>query len=59
MVVFFGAILLIVFLYILIKNLLNYKFLIKKFDKFNIITFGKKGSGKDLLTQAIIWKRKK
>jgi hypothetical protein len=47
------------FLFIVIKNELNYKFLIKQFDRFNIITFGKKGTGKDLFFQSIIHKRKK
>lgn len=38
---------------------MNYKFLIKQFDRFNIIVFGKKGTGKDLFFQSIIAKRKK
>lgn len=44
--------------YIFLRSELNYAFLIKNFRKFNVIVFGKKGSGKDAFFQAIINRRK-
>lgn len=50
---------LLILLYLVIRNYMNLSFLSKKFDKSNMIVFGKKGSGKDLFFQTIIKYRKK
>jgi hypothetical protein len=52
-------ILLVVIIFMIVKNYLNLIFLSKQFDKHNMIVFGKKGSGKDLFFQTIIKYRKK
>jgi len=50
---------LIFILIILIKDLVNKRFIKEKFEDSNIIVYGKKGSGKDLLFQLVINLRKK
>ena len=59
MVIFLILIPLAILLFVVTKNHLNYKFLIGNFNRFNVIVFGKKGTGKDLFFQSIIRKRKK
>lgn len=46
------------FLFFIIKSVLNKAFVIREFRDSNMIVFGKKGSGKDLLFQTIINARK-
>jgi len=57
-----GIIILIVIIFIIViivKDKLNKRFIKEKFEDSNIIVFGKKGSGKDLLFQLVINLRKK
>ena len=45
-------------LYIIIRQWLNKRFLVQRFKEGNVIVFGSKGKGKDLLFQAVVNKRK-
>ena len=54
-----GIILLGIILFFVIKHLLFEQFILRNFRRSNVIVFGKKGSGKDLLFQWVIHKRKK
>lgn len=45
-------------LFMLIKSYFNLRFIVNEFRDSNMIVFGKKGSGKDLLFQTVINKRK-
>jgi hypothetical protein len=52
-------IVLIVFLlFLLVKSSLNMSYVVKVFKRNNVIVFGKKGTGKDMLFQSVINKRK-
>ena len=44
-------------LYLILKSSLNMSYIIKVFKRNNVIVFGKKGTGKDMLFQAVINKR--
>ena len=59
MVVFVIIIIILVIAYFIIMNIVNYSFLKKQFNRCNVIVYGKKGTGKDLLFQAVIKARKK
>jgi len=45
-------------LFLILKSYLNMAYIIKVFKRNNVIVFGKKGTGKDMLFQAVINKRK-
>ena len=45
--------------YFIIRSRIHLAFLVKQFERNNVIVFGKKGSGKDMLFQQIINARKK
>ena len=44
-------------LFLILKSYLNMAYIIKVFKRNNVIVFGKKGTGKDMLFQAVINKR--
>lgn len=46
-------------LYVIITHFLTINRIVKEFKHCNVIVFGKKGNGKDLLTQEVIYKRRK
>lgn len=45
--------------YFIFRSTMNLSFLVKQFEKNNIIVFGKKGAGKDMIFQQVINKRKR
>jgi hypothetical protein len=51
-------VLIIFLLFLILKSYLNMAYIIKVFKRNNVIVFGKKGTGKDMLFQAVINKRK-
>ena len=56
LILFFVALLILI--YFIISEILNVSYLKKRFDNGNVIVFGHKGKGKDLLFQKVINKRK-
>jgi hypothetical protein len=52
-------IILLVVTYILVRASLNLSFVVRQFQRNNVVVFGKKGSGKDMLFQQVINARKK
>lgn len=57
--IFIFIIIVIILLYFIISYLITKERILKRFEKNNVIVYGSKGSGKDLLFQWVIKKRKK